>query len=176
MGAPQVEIRVDDDTGRWSVDAFPMILVPQHFFLNNHHAVEAELGPERLAEILRPSGHRSAFHWCEKEAALHGLDGPAAFHHYMKRLSQRGWAQFEPLAVDLEAATARIRVRHSVFLDEAPRTSGRKVCSMFASWFEGSLDYAAKAQGFDRRFAAREASCAAEGHQDHCLFEIVPRP
>jgi hypothetical protein len=39
MGKPEVDIRVDDVTGRWSVDGLPMILVPQHFFLNNHYAV-----------------------------------------------------------------------------------------------------------------------------------------
>jgi hypothetical protein len=49
MGNPQVNIRVDDTTGRWFVDSLPMILVPQHFFLNNHYAVEAVLGPEKLA-------------------------------------------------------------------------------------------------------------------------------
>jgi hypothetical protein len=56
---PQVHIDVDDITGRWSVDALPMILVPQHFFLNNHYAVEAVLGPEKLAEVLRPAGYQS---------------------------------------------------------------------------------------------------------------------
>jgi hypothetical protein len=61
MGKPQVDIQVDDVTGRWSVHALPMILVPQHFFLNNHYAVEAVLGPEKLEEVLRPAGHRSAY-------------------------------------------------------------------------------------------------------------------
>ena len=53
MGKPQVDIQVDDVTGRWSVDGLPMILVPQHL-LNNHYAVEAVLGPEKL-EVLRPA-------------------------------------------------------------------------------------------------------------------------
>ena len=73
MGKPQVDIQVDDLTGRWSVDALPMILVPQHFFLNNHRAIEAVLGPERLAEVLRPAGYRSAYYRCEREAAHHAL-------------------------------------------------------------------------------------------------------
>src|SRR5215467_4044681 len=75
VGKPQVDIQVDDATGRWSVDALPMILMPQHFFLNNHFAVEAVLGPERLAEVLRPAGYRSAYDWCEKEATYHRLRG-----------------------------------------------------------------------------------------------------
>ena len=53
MGKPQVDIQVDDVTGRWSVDGLPMILMPQHFFLNNHYAIEAVLGPEKLEEVLR---------------------------------------------------------------------------------------------------------------------------
>jgi hypothetical protein len=99
MGNPQVNIRVDDTTGRWFVDSLPMILVPQHFFLNNHYAVEAVLGPEKLAEVLRPAGHRSAYVWCEKEAAHHGMNGVDVFHHYMRRITQRGWGQFEVLEV-----------------------------------------------------------------------------
>ena len=60
MGKPQVDIQVDDATGRWSVDGLPMILVPQHLLLNNHYAVEAVLGPDKLEEVLRPAGRRSA--------------------------------------------------------------------------------------------------------------------
>lgn len=175
MGKPQVEIRVDHATGRWSVDALPMILVPQHFFLNNHFALEAELGPERLAEVLRPAGHRSAYHWCEKEAAHHGLDGLGAFHHYMRRITQRGWGQFEVLDVDLGAGTASVRLRNSAFVDEERRRLGRKVCTMFAAWLEGSLEYAAAASGRTLHLQAQEAYCAAEGTHDHCLFEVTPR-
>ena len=75
MGKPQVDIQVDDVTGRWSVDGLPMILVPQHFFLNNHYAVEAVLGPEKLEEVLRPAGRRSAYFWCEEAAHHHGMSG-----------------------------------------------------------------------------------------------------
>ena len=103
-----------------------MILVPQHFFLNNHVAVEEALGPDRLAGILRPAGHRSAYHWCEKEAAHHGLTGVAVFHHYMARITQRGWGQFEVLDVDPERGTARVRLRNSAFVDGERRRAGRK--------------------------------------------------
>lgn len=171
MGKPQVEIRVDDATGRWSVDALPMILVPQHFFLNNHFALEAELGPERLAQVLRPAGYR----WCEKEAAHHGLDGLGAFHHYMRRITQRGWGKFEVLTVDLKAGTASVRLGNSAFVDEERRRLGRKVCTMFAAWLEGSLAYAAAASVRTLSLQAREVYCAAEGTHDHCLFEVTPR-
>ena len=75
MGQPQVDIQVDDVSGRWSVDGLPMILVPQHFFLSNHHAVEAVLGPEKLEQVLRPAGYPSAYLWCEQAARRHGMSG-----------------------------------------------------------------------------------------------------
>ncbi|MDP9111811.1 MAG: DUF5943 domain-containing protein [Candidatus Eremiobacteraeota bacterium] len=175
MGKPQVDIQVDDATGRWLVDALPMILVPQHFFLNNHFALEAVLGSERLAEVLRPAGYRSAYHWCEKEAAYHNLSGLDVFQHYMKRLTQRGWGQFKPHDIDLDAGRARVRVDNSAFVDDERRRAGRRVCYMFAAWFEGSLEYAARATGGILSLKAHESSCAAEGTHDHCVFEVSPR-
>ena len=175
MGKPQVDIEVDDTTGRWSVDALPMILVPQHFFLNNHFAVEAVLGSERLADVLRPAGYRSAYFWCEREAAHHGLDGLDVFHHYMRRLTQRGWGQFKPHEIDLAAGRASIRVDNSAFVDDERRRSRRRVCYMFAAWLEGSLEYAAAAIGKKLSLQAHEACCAAEGTHDHCRFEVSPR-
>ena len=58
MGRPRVPIEVDDASGVWSVDGMPMILVPRHFFVNNHLAIEAALGAEavRAAPVRgRPS-------------------------------------------------------------------------------------------------------------------------
>lgn len=175
MGKPQIDIEVDDATGRWSVDALPMILMPQHFFLNNHYAVEAVLGPEKLEEVLRPAGHRSAYFWCEKEAAHHGLSGVEVFRHYMRRITQRGWGQFDILRLEPENGVAQVRLRHSAMVDEARRTSGRKVCYMFSSWLEGSLEYVAASADRTQHVKAREVYCAAEGAKDHCLFEVSPR-
>ncbi len=175
MGKPQVEIAVDEATGRWSVDALPMILVPQHFFLNSHYAVEAELGPQRNAAVLRPADYRSSYHWCEKESAHHGITGIAVFQHYMDRLTQRGWSQFDVLDTDMDAGTARIRIRNSLFVDDARRSTGRKLCYRFAAWFEGSLEYVLAAAGRPLSLEAREVYCAGEGVHDHCLFEVAPR-
>src|SRR4051794_21018716 len=102
MGKPSIQIEVDDKTGRWQVDGLPMLLAPQHLFLNNHFALEVELGPERLEAVLRPAGQRSAYLWCEQEAAHHGVSGVDVFHYYMKRLSQRGWGQFQVVNVSVE--------------------------------------------------------------------------
>ena len=176
MGKPQVDIQVDDVTGRWSVDGLPMILVPQHFFLNNHYAVEAVLGPEKLEEVLRPAGHRSAYFWCEQAAAHHGMSGVEVFRLYMRRITQRGWGQFDILELEPETGTARVRVRYSAMVDEAHRMSGRSVCYMFSAWLEGALEYVAASAGRTRHLKGREVYCAAEGAHDHCLFEVSPQP
>jgi hypothetical protein len=176
MGKPQVDIEVDDATGRWSVDGLPMILVPQHFFLNNHYAVEAVLGPEKLEEVLRPAGRRAAYFWCEQAARHHGMSGVEVFRLYMRRIRQRGWGRFEILEFEPQTGVARVRLRHSAMVDEAHRVSGRRVCYMFSAWLEGSLDYVAASAGRRRRLMARELYCAAEGVHDHCLFEVSPQP
>ena len=164
---PAVPIEVDASTGEWSVDGMPMILVPRHFFLTNHLAVESALGRERYAELLFHAGHKSAYVWCEKEAKTHALEGVAVFHHYMKRLSQRGWGQFRVESVDPQAGRARVRVHHSVFATQ----QGEKTCYMFRGWFPGALEFV---MGGKARLTSIEIQCAADRHHDHCVFETSP--
>jgi hypothetical protein len=171
MAKPEINIEVDEATGRWSVDALPMILVPQHFYLNNHYAIEQAIGPAEMERLLRPAGYKSAYFWCEKEAAFHGLGGEQTFRHYLKRLSQRGWAQFQIQNISPREGTADIVVRHSVMID-ASRQKPRKCCYMFAAWFEGAFDYLAKTEGLPLSFKAAEVYCAGEGQHDHCRFEV----
>src|SRR5215468_3743856 len=104
MAQPEVPIEVDPATGIWSVDGLPMVLVPRHFIVNNHKTIEAAIGVEANDRLLFESGHKSAHYWCAKESVTHGLQGVAVFHHYMKRLSQRGWAQFTVLSVEPDGA------------------------------------------------------------------------
>ena len=52
MGTPKLPINVDETTGVWSTDGLPMIYVPQHFFVNNHKAVEEALGEKKYRDIL----------------------------------------------------------------------------------------------------------------------------
>jgi Domain of unknown function (DUF5943) len=172
MGKPQIDIQVDDDTGRWSVDALPMILVPQHFYLNNHYAIEKVLGAAEMEKVLRPAGYKSAYFWCEKEAAFHGLDGEQVFRHYLKRLSQRGWAQFEIEEMSPAHGTASIVVRNSAMIDPSHVREKRKCCYMFAGWFEGAFDYVAKSERRPLAFKATEVYCTAEGQHDHCRFDV----
>jgi predicted hydrocarbon binding protein len=174
MGKPVVSIEVDDTTGVWSVDGIPMILVPRHFFVNNHSAIESALGEPRYAEQLFEAGHKSAYTWCEKESRTYGLRDVAVFHHYMKRLSQRGWGQFRVEAVDAETGRARVRVDHSVFVLEHEGGAPRKACYMFRGWFPGALEFVAASSGKPLKLASTEIQCAAEGRHDHCIFEVVP--
>ena len=169
---PAVPIEVDEATGAWSVDGIPMILVPRHFFLNNHLAIEGVLGLEKYSQILFDAGHRSAYVWCEKEARTHGLIGMDVFHHYMKRLSQRGWGQFRVESVDPQTGRARVQVHHSVFSVEPRNTKG---CYMFRGWFPGSLEFVAAAEGRKLELTSTETQCAADGRHDHCVFEVAPR-
>ena len=170
---PQVPIEVDAATGRWSVDGVPMILVPRHFFLNNHLAIEKALGLRKYSELLFKAGHKSAYVWCEMEAKTHGLKGVEVFHHYMKRLSQRGWARFKVESVDVSTGHARVIVRNSVFVT-GHEGKPRKTCTMFRGWFPGSLEFVAAAAGKKLRLTSTELQCAAEGRHDHCVFEVGP--
>jgi predicted hydrocarbon binding protein len=165
---PLVPIEVDEATGEWSVDGIPMILVPRHFFLNYHLAMEEALGREKYAELVFHAGYKSAYTWCEKEARTHGLNGIEVFHHYMKRLSQRGWAQFDVRSVDAASGEARVHVRHSVFATEK---TGRKACYMLRGWFPGSLEFVTGKKG---SLESAELQCAAEG-ADYCVFETTSR-
>ena len=182
MAAPEVPIEVDPETGVWTTDGLPMVYMPRHFLVDNHRAVEAALGVEAYAKLLYGAGYDSAYAWCETEARTHGLAGMDVFHHYMRRLSQRGWGRFDGAGIDPASGCGRVTLRHSCFVyhyeakaggaKAGGAKAGRKVCYMCAGWFPGALTWAGDGQG--RKFAlkSRETQCAAEGGQAHCLFEI----
>jgi predicted hydrocarbon binding protein len=174
MGRPQVPIEVDDASGVWSVDGMPMILVPRHFFVNNHVAIEAALGVEEYARLLFEAGHRSAYVWCEQEARTHGLTGVEVFHHYMRRLSQRGWGQFTVESLDAGDGQARVSVANSAFV-LAHRGAPRRTCYMFRGWFPGALEVVGTLLGTRLKLDAEEVQCAAEGVHERCVFEVTPR-
>ncbi|UUD62192.1 hydrocarbon binding protein [Pseudomonas seleniipraecipitans] len=171
--APEMPIQVDDETGVWTTDALPMLYVPRHFFVNNHMGIEEVLGADKYAEILYKAGYKSAWHWCEKEAECHGLEGAAVFEHYMKRLSQRGWGLFETQKLDLQTGYAEVKLKHSAFVYVYGKV-GRKVDYMFTGWFSGAIDQILAAQGSSiRTVTVQEYGGSEEGHDDG-LF--VTRP
>lgn len=175
MGRPQVPIEVDDASGVWSVDGMPMILVPRHFFLNNHLAIEAALGAAKYAELLFEAGQRSAYTWCEQEARTHDLKDTEVFHHYLKRLSQRGWGQFTVESVEPATGRARLSVANSAFV-LAHTGAPRRTCTMFRGWFAGALEFVGAQLGKSVALASEEIQCAAEGRLDRCVFETTPKP
>ncbi len=174
MAAPEVPILVDAETGVWSTDGMPMLYLPRHFFVNNHLAVEAALGREAYARLLYEAGVTSAHQWCEQEARKHGLGGFEVFHHYMRRISQRGWGRFTPESLDEQTGAALLRVEHSAFVYQLGAEAGGKVCYMYAGWFPGALTWAGRDLGRELVLTSREISCAAEEGQSSCLFEITP--
>ncbi|WP_221796250.1 4-vinyl reductase [Oceanobacter mangrovi] len=171
--APEMPIQVDDETGVWTTDALPMLYVPRHFFVNNHMAIENELGAEKYAEILYRAGYKSAWYWCEKEAECHGLSGDDVFHHYMKRISQRGWGLFITEELDIEAGVAKVRLENSSFVYQYGKVN-RMVDYMFTGWFSGAIDQIAKAQGFATRTLTAQTQCAAQEGCDVGYFEVKP--
>lgn len=171
--APEMPILVDDETGVWTTDALPMLYVPRHFFVNNHMAIEEELGPDRYAEILYKAGYKSAYYWCEKEAEEHGLVGEEIFAHYMKRLSQRGWGIFTTEELDIAAGVAKVRLDNSAFVYQYGKVN-RKVDYMFTGWFAGAMDQIAQSLGYDVKTKAVQTQSAAEDGCDFGMFETAP--
>ena len=174
---PQLPIDVNPDTGVWTTDGLPMIYVPRHFFVNNHVEAEAAIGREVYAQSLYKAGHRSAYFWCEQEAATHGLAGLAVYEHYLKRLSQRGWGLFSFSSADAATGHATIKLEHSVFV-LAQGIAGvpvrqDKLCYLFAGWFSGAMDWVGATTGAAWRTTSSETQCAAEGHA-HCVFTVTP--
>jgi len=179
---PQLPIDVDAETGVWTTDGLPMIYVPRHFFVNNHAETEAMVGREVYARALYKAGHRSAYFWCQQEAATHGLTGMAVYEHYLKRLSQRGWGLFAFASAEAMTGHAQIRVDNSVFV-LAQGIAGvpvdrSRVCYLFAGWFSGAMDWVLETQGSAIRTTSEESRCSAEhgGHHPHahCTFTVHP--
>lgn len=176
---PQLPIDVHGETGVWTTDGLPMIYVPRHFFVNNHVETEAVVGREVYAPALYKAGYRSAYFWCQQEAATHGLSGMAVYEHYLKRLSQRGWGLFKFISADATTGEAQIQLDHSVFV-LAQGIAGvpvdrSKVCYLFAGWFSGAMDWVLASSGSAVRTTSAETQCAAEGHS-HCVFTVSPIP
>ncbi|QMV14638.1 DUF5943 domain-containing protein [Vibrio spartinae] len=171
--APEMPILVDDETGVWTTDALPMLYVPRHFFVNNHMAIEEEMGAERYAQILYKAGYKSAYYWCEKEAQAHGIEGDAVFEHYMNRLSQRGWGIFTIEHLNIAEGSARVRLDNSAFVYQYGKVN-RKVDYMFTGWFAGAIDQIAQSLGYTVQTQAEQVQSAAEDGCDYGIFDVSP--
>lgn len=174
MSELPVPVKVDPDTGGWSVDGQPMVLIPRHFWVFVQMESERRFGQEATRAVLHEATWKAARLWCEREAKTHGLDGIDVFRHYLKRMSQRGFGRFAIEAIDPAKGTADIRLDHSVYVAEYGKGAGRKTCYTFTSAFVGSMEYVADRAGQKLPLAAEEVQCAADG-ADHCRFEVRPK-
>lgn len=173
MARPEVPIQVDPETGVWTTDAMPMLYVPRHFLVANHLAVEEALGRKAYTELLYAAGYRSARAWCAREAETHGLTGMAVFFHYMHRLSQRGWGQFDGREIDPLSGCGRLSVHHSCFVLQLGAQRRGKLCFMFAGWAPGALSWVGDNLGRQMQVHAEETRCAGEG-DPVCIFDLRP--
>ena len=176
MNKPQIPIEVGDD-GVWSTDGLPMLYVPRHFFMNNHFAVSEVVGADKYADILYKAGYKSAYHWCSHESEEQNLKGIEVFHHYLARLSQRGWGQFSLIKEDIAGGEFSVKVLNSAFALHCKHfkdsnQAGNKICFMFAGWFAAAADWVSASEGVGMRHNSQEVSCAMQGQND-CLFSIT---
>lgn len=170
MPAPQVPIDVDPATGIWRTDGMPMLYVPRHFLANLLRDTEAALGSVAFRAMLFGSAETSARQWCAAEQRTHGFSALDTFRHYLKRLSQRGYGQFEITALDTDAGTATVVVRNSAFA-LANLQAGRPVCAMFEGSFAGGLRHVLADAGRDAPVQCEETACLAAGAPE-CVFSL----
>lgn len=174
MPAPEIAIEVDPATGHWITDGVPMIYTPRAFFVNIQKAAEEALGIGGYRERLNLAAYDATYAWCDTQAKLHEIGGITVFHHYLDRLSRRGWGRFSLIEADGASGTARARLDHSA-LAAGFGTEGRRVCYMFDGAFAAAMDWVGNSMGHRYRSTCSEAQCAAEGGHDHCMFEVSPR-
>jgi hypothetical protein len=171
MAAPAVEISVDPETGAWNTDGMPMLYVPRHFLMGLLRTVRTAIGEAEAARAFHRTSAAAAYRWCELEAAQTSLAGMAVFHHYMQRLSSRGWGLFDGSGIDPATGTGIVTLRHSAFVADAG--AGDKACGFCAGWAPGALEWVGQSQGRDWRLAGHEARCAAQGFAE-CHLVVAP--
>ena len=173
MAELPVPVVVDPETGAWSVDGMPMMLVPRHFWAFIQMECERKFGIDATREVFDAATNKAAKVWCAREAKTHGLAGAEVVRHYLRRVGSRGFGKFAIEKIDPAAGTATIRLDHSVYVAEYGPQAGRRVCYMFASTFVGGMEYVAEAAGHPCALAAEEIQCGAEG-AECCRFEVRP--
>lgn len=175
MSKPKVAIDVDEDTGVWSTDGLPMLYMPRHFFVNNHRAVEASLGRERYATQLYRAGFQSAWTWCDHEASRHEMTGIDVFHHYMRRISERGWGQFDGSAISPDTLCGSVNLHNSCLALQAGESiPDARICYLFSGWFPGALAWVGGETAETTLLICEEVQCVGEG-ASHCVFEVSRR-
>lgn len=173
MNAPEIPIEVDAETGHWITDGVPMIYTPRAFLVNIQKAVEDAIGVAGYRDRLYAAAYDATRQWCETQAALHGISGPAVFHHYLDRLSRRGWGRFALVEANWRAGTAQARLDHSAIAAGFGK-AGRRVCYMFDGAFAAAVDWVGDSMGHAYRTTCVEVQCAADHDSDRCMFAVTP--
>ena len=168
-----VPVKIDPQTGVWSVDGQPMILIPRHFWVFLQMEMEEAIGVEAARDILFEAARKAARVWCERESRTHGISGLDVFRHYLKKIGQRGLGRFTIEEIDLAAGTGRIRLEQSVYVAEYGPDTGRNVCYMFTGAFVGGLGFAVQAAGGPAGLKAEEVQCGAAG-AEFCRVLLSP--
>jgi predicted hydrocarbon binding protein len=171
MPAPEVSIEVDAETGHWITDGAPMIYTPRTFFVNIQKAAESAIGEAGYRDQIYRAAYDATYAWCSLQAELHGISGIEVFHHYLDRLSKRGWGKFTLIEADAKTGSARTRLDHSAIAAGFGK-EGRCVCYMFDGAFAAAMDWIGDNRGQHYRTGCRELQCAAQQGRDHCLFEV----
>ena len=172
MAAPAVPIEVDPVTGAWTTAGMPMLYLPRHFLMGLIRTVHEALGEAEAGRRFHASTADAAYRWCAMEAARTGLSGLDVFHHYMARLSERGWGLFDGHGIDPRTGAGLVVLRHSSFAADTGPT-GRKACGFCAGWAPGALAWVSDTGGLGWRLTGHEARCAAEGFP-HCELVVGP--
>ena len=168
-----VPVVIDPETAEWSVDGFPMLLIPRHYWVQIMSEIEGRIGVAAAESLYFEGTYKAAYVWCETEAVTHGLTGIEVFAHYLKRMTERGWGKLGIEAVDAEAGTARIRLEHSAVGLGHGADAGRNVCHQFNGAFCGAMEFVAAAAGRTLDLESREVACIANG-AEQCRFEVGP--
>ncbi|MDQ2733486.1 MAG: DUF5943 domain-containing protein [Pseudomonadota bacterium] len=172
MNLVPVPVDVDPESGEWSSEGQPMILIPRRFFVFIQMESERRFGLDATQHLYDEATRKGARVWCEQEEKRSGAAGETVFERYLDRVSSRGMGRFEVQRLAVGEGYARVVLKHSIFVSEYGAHAGRNVCYSFAAALAGAIEYLRERAGFgDEPIAAREVGCESnEGEQ--CAFEV----
>jgi predicted hydrocarbon binding protein len=168
-----VSVVVDSDTGSWSVNGQPMVLVPRHFLVFTQMEFENEIGVEATRRVIEAGTYRAAKTWCRREAARNAMKGPDILQHYLEQVKGRGLGKYEIVSIDLTSGEASIRLFGSIYAAEYGPKTGRATCYMSAASCRGGMEVVMESLGNSVDLCCEEISCASDGKK-FCEFKVFP--
>ena len=172
MNELPVPVEFEPQTGRWTSDGHPMILIPRRFFVFIQMEAERRFGIEPTRALYEDATRLAANVWCRNTMERYGLDGTQVFRLYLERVSNRGMGLFSLRHLDEAAGTARIDLRNSIMVAEYGPTANRCVCYSFASAFAGAMEVIHERAGRVFTKVYSHEDCCASNGSDHCSFAV----